>query len=58
MSPIITHEDELELAKTEKDLASQIKRLAKAQESLIDSQKNMLTIYEKSIVRVICLIEH
>ncbi|MFX1568722.1 MAG: hypothetical protein ACFFCV_10185 [Promethearchaeota archaeon] len=39
MSPIITHEDELILAKTERDLVSQLKRLAKAQSSLIDSQK-------------------
>jgi hypothetical protein len=39
MSPIITHEDELILAKTEKELANQIKKLAKAQSSLIASQK-------------------
>ena len=39
MSPIITHEDELILAKTERDLVSQLKKLAKAQSSLIDSQK-------------------
>jgi hypothetical protein len=39
MSPIITHEDEIELASMEKDLASQIKKLAKAQSALIDSQK-------------------
>jgi len=40
MSPIITHEDELELASMEKELVSQIKKLAKAQSTLIDSQKN------------------
>lgn len=39
MSPIITHEDELELAKLEKELVSHFKKLSKAQENLIDSQK-------------------
>lgn len=39
MSPIITHEDELELAVMEKELTTQIKKLAKAQSTLIDSQK-------------------
>ena len=39
MSPIITHEDELELAKMEKELVSQFKKLAKAQSALIGSQK-------------------
>jgi hypothetical protein len=39
MSPIITHEDELELAKMEKDLASEIRKMAKSQDNLIDSQK-------------------
>ena len=39
MSPIITHEDELELAKLEKELVTQIRKLAKAQSTLIDSQK-------------------
>ena len=39
MSPIITHEDELELASMEKELVAQIKKLAKAQSTLIDSQK-------------------
>ena len=39
MSPIITHEDELELAKMEKDLASEMRKMAKSQDSLIDSQK-------------------
>ena len=38
MSPIITHEDELELAKMEKELVSQFKKLAKAQNSLNSSQ--------------------
>jgi len=40
MSPIITHEDELILAKAEKDLVSQFKKLAKAQKNLISSQMN------------------
>jgi len=39
MSPIITHEDELMLAKAEKELVSQFKKLAKAQSALISSQK-------------------
>ena len=39
MSPIITHEDELILAKSERDLVSQFRKLAKAQKTLIDSQK-------------------
>ncbi len=39
MSPIITHQDELELAKSEKELVSQFKKLAKAQSALIGSQK-------------------
>ncbi len=39
MSPIITHEDELELASIEKELASKIKKLAKSQNTLINSQK-------------------
>jgi len=39
MSPIITHEDELELASTEKELVNQLKKLAKAQNALINTQK-------------------
>jgi len=39
MSPIITHEDELELAKMEKELVSQFKKLSRAQSTLISSQK-------------------
>ena len=39
MSPIITHEDELELASIEKTLASKIKKLAKSQNTLINVQK-------------------
>ena len=38
MSPIITHEDELILARSERELASQLKKLAKAQSDLINSQ--------------------
>jgi hypothetical protein len=38
LSPIITHEDELELAKLEKELVSHFKKLAKAQSALINSQ--------------------
>ena len=37
--PIITHEDELELAKTEQELVKEIKRLTKAQTTLINSQQ-------------------
>jgi len=47
MSPIITHEDELELAKMEKELVSQLRKLAKAQSALIDSQKK----YAENITR-------
>jgi len=39
MSPIITHEDELELSKMEKELVAQFKKLAKAQTNLIGTQK-------------------
>ncbi|MHA1195368.1 MAG: hypothetical protein ACTSRH_04575 [Promethearchaeota archaeon] len=39
MCPIITHEDELELATLEKELADQILKMAKAQTVLISSQK-------------------
>ena len=39
MSPIITHQDELELAKTEKELVSQLKKVAKWQRSVVNSQK-------------------
>ncbi|MFX1487601.1 MAG: hypothetical protein ACFFBI_00515 [Promethearchaeota archaeon] len=39
MTPIITHEDELELAKMEKELVSQLSKLAKAQRTLISSQE-------------------
>jgi len=39
VSPIITHEDELELAKTEQELVKEIKKLAKAQTALVNSQK-------------------
>ncbi|MFW9971961.1 MAG: hypothetical protein ACFFDF_17360 [Candidatus Odinarchaeota archaeon] len=52
MSPIITHEDELELAKMEKELVSQFKKLAKAQNSLIDSQiKYAENISKANIIR-------
>jgi hypothetical protein len=37
--PIITQEDELELAKTEQELVKRIKKLSKAQTSLINSQQ-------------------
>lgn len=39
MSPIITHEDELELASIEKELVNHMKKLAKTQNDLINSQK-------------------
>lgn len=38
--PIITHEDELELAKMEKELVGQLKKLINAQNTLISSQTN------------------
>ncbi|MBD3253978.1 MAG: hypothetical protein GF383_02745, partial [Candidatus Lokiarchaeota archaeon] len=37
--PIITHEDELELAKIEKDLAKKLNKVAKEQNNVISSQK-------------------
>lgn len=39
MSPIITQEDELELAKMERALADKMKKIAKAQTVVINSQK-------------------
>jgi hypothetical protein len=52
MSPIITHEDELILAKAEKDLVAQFKKLAKAQNSLINSQiKYAENISKTNIIR-------
>jgi len=48
MSPIITHEDELELAKMEKEIVSHLKKLAKAQSALISSQKK----YAENISKV------
>ena len=38
MSPIITHQDELELAKSEKELAAQLKKLAKWQRAVGNTQ--------------------
>jgi len=50
MSPIITHEDELELASIEKELVTQIKKLAKAQNTLIDSQKKYAENLKKATI--------
>lgn len=38
MSPIITHDDEIELAKMERELASKMRKTAKAQTVVINSQ--------------------
>jgi hypothetical protein len=52
MSPIITHEDELELAKMEKELVSQFNKLAKSQSALINSQKKYAeNISKTNIIR-------
>ena len=52
MSPIITSEDELELAKMEKELVSQFRKLAKAQSALISSQKKYAeNISKTNIIR-------
>ena len=52
MSPIITHEDELELAKMEKELVSQLSKLAKAQRTLINSQQKYAdNISKANIIR-------
>jgi len=49
---IITHSDELELAKSEKELASQLKKLSRAQSSLISSQiKYAEDISKANIIR-------
>jgi hypothetical protein len=48
MCPIITHEDEIELASMEKELVSQFNKLAKAQESLIGSQKKYIDNLSKA----------
>jgi len=48
MSPIITHEDEIELASTEKELAGKIKKLAKNQTALINAQKKYADNLTKS----------
>ena len=48
MCPIITHEDELELANTEKDLVNHIKKLAKAQNNLIDAQNKYAETLRKA----------
>jgi prefoldin subunit 5 len=41
MSPIITHEDELELADTEEDVVDKIEDLAKRQKKVIKAQKKL-----------------
>lgn len=52
MCPIITHQDELILAKSEKELASQLKKLSRAQSSLINSQiKYAEDISKANIIR-------
>lgn len=48
--PIITHEDELELSKMEKDMVSDLKKLANIQKSLIESQKKYIDNVGKSIL--------
>lgn len=48
--PIITHEDELELAKMEKEMVSDFKKLAKIQKSLIESQKKYIDNVGKAIL--------
>jgi hypothetical protein len=50
MSPIITHEDELELAKSEKELVNKIKKLASVQKSVISSQSNLANNISKLIL--------
>ena len=52
MSPIITTEDELELAKSEKSLAKKIKDLASAQKTVMDSQRKLAdNVSKMTIVR-------
>ena len=50
MVPIITHEDELTLAKAEKDLVSELKKLAKAQSAVIGAQKKLADTISKNVI--------
>ncbi|MHA1915776.1 MAG: hypothetical protein ACW986_00585 [Promethearchaeota archaeon] len=50
MSPIITHQDELELAKSERELVSQFKKLARAQSALISSQEKYAENISKATI--------
>lgn len=50
MSPIITHEDELELAKMEKDLVSKYKKVASVQKGLVNSQKKYIENLAKLVI--------
>jgi hypothetical protein len=47
MCPIITHEDELDLAKSEKELASNLKKVADLQRTVADSQKKLADNFAK-----------
>ena len=52
MSPIITHQDELELAKSEKELAVQLKKLAKWQRAVGSTQiKHAADLAKMNIAR-------
>ncbi len=47
MSPIVTHEDELILSRSEKTLASLLKKVAKWQRAVVGSQKKLTDNLEK-----------
>jgi hypothetical protein len=54
MTPIITHEDELDLAKTEKELSNNIKKVADLQRTVANSQRKLAeSITELNIGREI-----
>jgi len=50
MSPIITHQDELTLAKAEKEMVSELKKLAKAQSAVISAQQKLADTISKNII--------
>ncbi len=50
MCPIITHEDELELAKSEKELVNKLKKLAGVQKSVISTQNDLANNISKLIL--------
>lgn len=50
MCPIITHEDELILAKSEKNLVEELKKLAKTQSAVISAQRKLAETISKNVI--------